>query len=352
MQEGNPVRLMTFNLLFSTAKNPAGTWEERRPLVLRMLRDHQPDIIGFQEVMEDPLAELRTELPEYGVVNSARTGQSKIPLWSLTLTPAMLAGGLALFRGAARSRARRLLGGALLAGAALPVVGTVGGLAVNRSALLRGAFCPVFYRKDRFRLVESGLVQLSERPNDPLTLMLGTWLPRYATRARLEALDGSGIVTVYNLHLDYMPLVTKGSLEKLRRELDTNWDGTAQVVMGDFNADLDEQECAYLTEPGSGPEHPPGFQSAWCEAEQIEGPEHTLHSGMGEESPKKKRADHIMVRPSVPVLRCSTLVEHSGSLYPSDHYPIVAEVLLELQPREAAPRSESVFRSARAVEAR
>lgn len=328
MESRSTIRLMTFNLLFSTARSMAGPWEERRRLALDLLREWEPDVIGFQEVMDGPMQELQAELPGYEVVGSKRTGQSKIPLWTLTLTPAMLAGGLALLRGNSGSQARRVAGGALLAGAALPVVGTLGGLAVNRAAMVKGAFSPIFYRRDRLRLLDTRQVRLSERPNDPLTLMLGTWLPRYATTALLETRDGRRF-GVTNLHLDYMPLVTRGSLEKLRAHLDANWDGTPQFVMGDFNADLDDEECAFLTRAGEG-SGAPGFESSWCEARERRGPEHTLHGGMGEESPQKKRADHIMARPSLSMPRCTTVTHHSGDLYPSDHYPVVVDVELPM----------------------
>lgn len=338
MQTGNTVRLMTFNLLFGSANNPAGSWEERRPLVRQLLRDCEPDILCFQEVMQHQLEALQQDLPGYGEVHTQRSGQSKMPLWMVTLTPGMLAGGLALLRGAGDNRVRKLFGGALLAGAALPVAGTLGGLAVNQWALLKGAFSPIFYRKDRLRLLDCERVRLSERPNDPLTLMLGTWLPRYAVDARFELLGEGGELSVCNVHLDYMPLVTKGSLEKLRTHLDESWNGSPQFVLGDFNADLDEEECAYLTRetPGDGV---PGFQSAWCEAREQHGPEHTVHSGMGEDSPKKKRADHVMLRPGMTVSRCVTLTHHSGGTYPSDHYPVMVDV--ELDPvasqRQARP---------------
>ncbi len=327
---GSPetLRVMTFNILFRSARNPAGSWSERRSEVLRIIRELQPDVVGIQEAMDDQLRDLRNGLPEYEIIPGHRTGRSKLPFWSATLSPALFGAGWAVSRNREESTVARIAGPALFLGAALPLGAALAGWTASGAALVKGAFCPILYRRDRLRLLSSSDVWLSEKPDDPLTLLLGTWIPRVANRARLATLDGEHEFTFYNAHIDYMPYVTDGSLEKLRRVTDEDWDGSLQVLVGDFNNDLDSRECAYLTEPDGTGVEAPGFQSAWCEAQKRIGPEITLHHGLGLESPKQERADHIMCRPVPEILQAVTVEDHSDSCYPSDHFPLVTDFRL------------------------
>lgn len=322
------LRVMTFNILFRSARNPAGGWSDRKSEVLRLIREWQPDILGIQEAMDDQLTDLRNGLPEYGIIPGHRTGRSKLPFWSATLTPALLGAGWAAHRKRDESTVARIAGPVLFLGAALPLGASLAGWAASGAALVKGSFCPILYRQDRLRLLASSDIWLSEKPGDPLTLLLGTWIPRVANRARLATLDGEHEFTFYNAHVDYMPYLTDGSLEKLRGVADGEWDGSLQIVVGDLNGDLDSRECAYLTDPGGAGTGAPGFQSAWCEAEQRIGPEITLHHGLGLESPKQERADHIMCRPVPRVLQVVTITEHPKNCYPSDHFPLVADFQL------------------------
>ncbi|MFN3649448.1 MAG: endonuclease/exonuclease/phosphatase family protein [Armatimonadota bacterium] len=313
------LRVMSFNVLFDTANNPAGQWEQRRPLVRQVIHDWQPDVIGVQEATPGQLRDLCQDLPEYGVVEGRRSGQSKVPLWIVTLSPLLLGAAAA-----ARSRAPKAVSGTLAAAAAVPVLGTAAGLIASGKSFFRGAYRPVFYRRDRLRLRESDAFDMAEPIDDPLTLLLGTWLPRTGTRVRLETLDGRAF-SLFNVHIDYMRYITRGSIQRLRDYLDAHWDGTPQILTGDFNVDLDSEECAILLRPNEEP----GMESSWCIARERLGPEITSHQGLGIDSPHAARADHVMLRPGLPVARVVTVTDHSDGAYPSDHFPVVVDLCLE-----------------------
>ena len=327
-REAGVLRVMTFNVLFGTARNPAGSWRERRPLVAEVIRRWSPDVLGLQEVMDQPLRELQADLPEYGFVVGARTGYSKWPYWALTLTPALLAASVALNR----RRVRGAVSGwpwvspALLGAAAVPILGTTATVALSGSATWRAEFCPVLYRRDRYRVAEHSSVWLSEPPDDPLTLLMGTWLPRAANRVHLEPLAGdSPPLYVYNTHLDYMSLGSESSTEALCRQLEKDWDGSPQFLMGDLNGGMDSRECRYLTRDESADGGPPPLRSAWEAADTRQGPDGTCHHGLGTAGPAPRWTDHILYRPLLRVARAVTEDHHRDGVYPSDHFPVVAD---------------------------
>jgi endonuclease/exonuclease/phosphatase family metal-dependent hydrolase len=57
------LRVMTFNLWTDHPASQA--WSKRRPAVLALLRQHQPDLIGFQEATFPRIEWLASELKEY-----------------------------------------------------------------------------------------------------------------------------------------------------------------------------------------------------------------------------------------------------------------------------------------------
>jgi hypothetical protein len=65
------ITAMTYNILYDSPKwGSEQDWELRRPAMEALLRQHGPELIGFQEVRRGQLGELQTMLPEYGFVGN------------------------------------------------------------------------------------------------------------------------------------------------------------------------------------------------------------------------------------------------------------------------------------------
>ena len=69
----------------------------------------------------------------------------------------------------------------------------------------------------------------------------------------------------------------------------------------------------------------PVLREAWQDAPTHEGPEETFHGGDGTPS-FPGRIDHILFRPQTPVARVTTETHSCGEIFPSDHFPLVAEL--------------------------
>ncbi|CAG0922880.1 unnamed protein product [Notodromas monacha] len=66
------VKIMTFNLRASYLEDGLNDWEQRKNLVVKMLRKYEPNVIGTQEATREQLQFLRAELPHYRAVGEFR----------------------------------------------------------------------------------------------------------------------------------------------------------------------------------------------------------------------------------------------------------------------------------------
>jgi endonuclease/exonuclease/phosphatase family metal-dependent hydrolase len=268
-----PLSVMTFNLLFEGAVNPAGAWTARLPLVLDVLRAGV-DIVALQEATDLQLRAIADATPEFTLVTGPESGETRIP---------------------------RLV----------------------RRAARRGEHCAILYRTDRFEAVDGSAFWLSRKPHAPGSVLFGTWLPRVVNWVRLRDRTTDTVFTVYNAHLDFLPWAPLRSARILRRMLDTSWDGTLQILMGDFNAYPGSGAYKYLGKTLRSSNHPP-LVDAWHVAAQRFGPPGTFHGGTGRIR-WMGRLDRILFRPTGRVERVETITHHRGSAYPSDHYPVRAQ---------------------------
>lgn len=275
----SPLRVMTFNVLYHGAQSAAGDWQTRRHLVAEVLRRWQPCVVGFQEATALQLEQLTQDNPEYASVPGPVSGTTHLPAW------------------------------------------------IRRGERVQdvGEWCPLFYRRDQFKVIANGAFWLSPQSDEPGSVLPGTWLPRVVNWARFEAIEGGRIINIFNTHVDFLPWAAKRSARILWERLQQHWDGTAQVVMGDFNAAPGSAIHRCLLRDCVRHYGSPTFRDAWEAAAHREGPVETFHAGKG----RKRwpgRIDHIFFRPGkLHVDRCVTITHGLNGRFPSDHYPVMVE---------------------------
>jgi endonuclease/exonuclease/phosphatase family metal-dependent hydrolase len=276
---------MTFNVRYDTAADGDDAWEHRRELVASVVRFHAPDVVGLQEPLAHQYAYLRERLPDY--------------TWE--------------------------------------GVGRVDGVAEDEH-------CPLGWRP-RVSLDDHGTVWLSETPEAPGSSYPGARKPRLVTWARLTV-DGRPLV-VCNTHFDHeSERARRRSARQLRGlvgDLAGGRDAASlsvpTVVLGDFNCtpgsvpyrllvgaddpdDLDDLDGSGVADGVAGP---PLVDAMDAADYPHHGPTTTFERFDGEPD---RKIDHVFVAGDVAVRQHGVLADHWDGRVPSDHCPVVAELVV------------------------
>ncbi len=176
----------------------------------------------------------------------------------------------------------------------------------------------VFYLKDKFDLVDSGTIWLSDTPDTPYTKYEDSGCTRIATWATLKMKDTDKIYTHINTHLDHVSdearvlqvKVLNGKIRELSEK------GYPVICTGDFNAE--EKSVVYeemLTTLKD---------SKYLAAESED--THTYHDY--ENSDVLSVIDFIFVPEKTKVARYKVIDELVSGMFASDHYGISVDLYI------------------------
>lgn len=208
----------------------------------------------------------------------------------------------------------------------LPAYGSVGQGSLGGRY---GELGSVLYRKDRLRLVDWGAFALSETPARAGSMSWGNVFPRSVTWCLLETPEG-GAFRVYNTHFpddrgDLRVRCAEVLLARVAEDIRVR--SLPVIVLGDLNASPGEDAFEALA--GTGAPLADSFKIA-----EEKGPEHgTWHGFQG--FPRGGRIDHLLVSSGVRVERFEILDDHANGIYPSDHFPVLARVVLSIPDGES-----------------
>lgn len=256
------VRVMTFNIRYNNPRDGVNAWPNRKQFVADIVTQNQVDIVGMQEVKRDQLDDLRTRLSDYDWYGVGRDdGKSG------------------------------------------------------------GEFSPIFYRRDRWRLLEKKTFWLSETPEVVASKNWDAAITRIVTQVKLEDRRGGHSIHVFNTHFDHRGSIARAkSAELIVKRLPED-DDARLIVMGDFNCLPNSKPFNTLTSESSGlrdsralsQSKPSGPNSTWSGFRRVE---------------PNRRIDFIFVRGPWQVQRHETIDKQRDGRFPSDHLP----VLTVLQP--------------------
>lgn len=268
-----PVRVMSFNVRgASHRRDGVNVWEKRAAMNVETLRRYAPDLIGFQEFQNENLAVYEKELPGY----------------------------------------TRLLG---------PVYGT--GEVEEYAA--------IFFDPERFEELDSGGFWLSDTP-DEYSASWGNEVIRSANWAVLRCRENGVAFLHANTHLDHVsePARVEGNRLILRQTEKTraNHGDPPTVVTGDFNCTPGTRPYRVFMEEG--------FVDTFLVAGNEDDEDaFTFHAFKGthftpDDTDKPTgRIDWILVRDDAGIVEVRSheiLRDEAAGIYPSDHYPVLAEL--------------------------
>ena len=187
----------------------------------------------------------------------------------------------------------------------------------GREGGTKGEHMGVFYRTDRLQVLHSGDFWLSDTPDVPGSKTWGQPYPRMVTWAQFRRRDGGATFSYFNTHFPYLPEDVHArmlSADEILQRIDKLAHGTQVILAGDFNCGPDAPVYAKLTR---------NLHDAWLDADSRSGPEKTFHNFTGNPD---QRIDWILFR-GFKARTVSTITTHDGARYPSDHFPVVAELV-------------------------
>lgn len=175
-----------------------------------------------------------------------------------------------------------------------------------------GEHSAIFYRKDRFELIETGTKWMSDTP-DKVSRFSESSLNRIFTFAILREKDTGKEILYVNTHLEHTSAAARNKQIKVLMDFLSDYTARYPIVLtGDFNANPSSEVYAMITDQLADS----------SDIAQTAERSHTYHN-YGKSS---TYIDFIFVsRQSIAVSHYRVVTEKANDMLPSDHYPLVIE---------------------------
>ncbi len=259
-QQKKEIRVASYNLRFNNPDDGENAWSNRKENVKALIRYHDFDIFGTQEGLVDQLRDLCT-MPEYTYFGGGRDD--------------------------------------------------------GKDA---GEHSAIFYKKDRFTVLESGNFWLSETPDKPSLGWDATCCNRICSWVKFKDKKTRKKFYVFNVHFDHQGVVARRESGKLMVKKIMEIAQNAPVICtGDFNSTPETEQIQTM-------------QSILNDSYKVTlmppyGPMGTF-SGFRFDAPFKNRIDFVFTGKQITVLKYAALTDAKDQRYPSDHLPVVVDLKL------------------------
>jgi endonuclease/exonuclease/phosphatase family metal-dependent hydrolase len=260
------IRVMTFNISSGSVNEGPNSWQNRKKLVIQVIRKYDCDFIGLQEVLGFQLDEIMEELPEYDVVTRARE-----------ISP------------------------------------------------YEGEACPILYKKDKWELMDNKTLWLSETPEVPGSRSWDCDVPRiFTTGIFNNKVSGYGIY-LYNTHFDNVSSRARlKSAAVMKRHILNNTSHEYILVTGDLNAGEDDEAIqSFVDDPLL--ELKDSYRSFHPKRLNRDA---TFYGWGGHSADAGSRVDYIFNSSNFKILASEVIDYKVNGKYPSDHCPVYAELEL------------------------
>lgn len=260
------LRVMSFNIRYGTANDGENHWNKRKDFLCQTIKKFNPDLLGTQETLAFQRDYLLKELPHFK------------------------------------------------------------GFGVGRDdGKLKGEMAALFYRSDRFKLIEGGHFWLSPTPDKVGSKGWDAALPRIATWVKLKDRQQNDArpLLFLNTHFDHMGKeARKESARLIRQKIDELGQGHTIIVTGDFNAG--EGTAPYQALFGNDE----GNQASIIDTFRIKHPQRGnaegTFNGFKPDARNKERIDWIGCSRDLKVKDAAIDHTTKDGKVPSDHFPVTA----------------------------
>lgn len=254
------LNVMTFNMRYDNPEDGQNNWRFRRERVAEVIKAQDVDVLGTQELLSNQFNDLRGLLVGYEGVGVGRLDGAE-----------------------------------------------------------SGEYCAVFFKKDRFTLLDSGTFWLSETPEVVGSLGWDGACERIATWVVLRDRDGQELFFI-DTHLDHVGQVARDEgVSLLMKRIETLHGDRPVILTGDFNSEPGSSVVAHVQKDGV-------LRDAKAIAAQRSGTDWSF-SDFGQ-IPEAERPllDYIFVSGDIEAVRYEVLPDTFDGGYVSDHAPVMAVV--------------------------
>lgn len=257
---GQNLKLITYNIRLDVASDGENSWFNRREYLCSQLAFYEPDVFGIQEALPNQVTDISTFLPKYNYVG------------------------------------------------------------IGRDCIGKGESSNIFFKKDKFKVLEQNTFWLSETPE----IVSKGWdaaLNRICTYVLLTDKKTKQTFWVFNTHLDHMGVMARtNSISLILSKIsELNTKNYPVIFMGDFNSEPTEERIVNLKKRM--------IDSQDISEQKLLGPEGTFN-GFKHNEAVTKRIDYIFLskESNLKVKKYAILSDSKELKYPSDHLPVYVEI--------------------------
>jgi endonuclease/exonuclease/phosphatase family metal-dependent hydrolase len=255
------MRFATYNMRYDNVQDTANAWSRRLPIIAQIIRFHDFDLFGAQELLSHQVDGVKSSLPGYDVIGVGRD-----------------------------------------------------------DGLTKGEYSPIFFKTERYKLLQKGTFWLSETPDKP-SKGWDAALPRICSWGKFEDKKTNKKFFVFNTHFDHKGEVARlNSAKLILQQIAKISDGTPIVLMGDFN--FDQHHAGYMALQTGELKDSFGLSPLTLANTST-------FNNFDITTKGDKRIDHIFVEPGTTIIRYGILTDSYQGKLPSDHYPVMVELKME-----------------------
>lgn len=255
-----PIIAATYNIRMNTPQDSINAWPNRAQLVRELVRFHEWDIFGTQEGFIGQLNDL-AQMDEYA--------------WT----------------GVGRDDGRQ-----------------------------KGEHSAIFYRRDRFELLDKGDFWLSETPDRPSYGWDAT-IRRICSWGKFRDRITRGEFYFFSVHFDHRAKVARPESSKLIvKKIEEITGGATTILVGDMNSTPETEAYAILDAT---------LIDTRKAVETPYGPVGTSGGFFAGGRPTDNRIDYLFVTPDVKVLKHGVLTDFREGRFYSDHLPVMVKMVIE-----------------------
>lgn len=252
--------VMTFNMRYDNPEDGENNWRFRRERVAEVIKAQDVDVLGTQELLSNQFDDLSGLLTGYQGVGVGRLDGAE-----------------------------------------------------------SGEYCAVFFKKERFTLLDSGTFWLSETPEVVGSLGWDGACERIATWVVLRDRDDRELFFI-DTHLDHVGQVARDEgVSLLMKRIETLSGGRPVILTGDFNSEPESSVVAHVQKDGV-------LRDAKSIAAQRSGTDWSFSDFGRIPEAERPLLDYIFVSGDIEAVRYEVLPDTFDGGYVSDHAPVMAVV--------------------------